>query len=160
MLLFTGKSLEAQIQVYVFIMPDCPVCKYYLPKLHQLALSYKDASCRFYYVVPSKYLSEKEKKKFNRELRTIVSAPNEQIYPQPTDSICSRLNAKITPEIFVLDSNNNIVYSGAIDDKYSDVLTYQQETTQFYLQQAIDHALNNQIQPITRVEPVGCIISR
>jgi thiol-disulfide isomerase/thioredoxin len=160
LLLSISIRTQAQITVYIFITPDCPICKYYIPKLHQLALRYQDAACQLYYVVPSKYLSDKEKRKYNRELKKILKGANEHIYINSTDSLCTLLNAKITPEVFVLDSASNIIYSGAIDDKYSDVLTHKQKTQQFYLQQAIDAGLKNQKPLRLRVEPVGCIISR
>lgn len=158
-LLFIPYKLFSQVNIYVFLVPDCPICKYYLPKLHSLAKTFKNTSCTFHYVVPSTYLGNGEKKEFKKDLRKVLKFSNEFIYLE-ADSLCKKYNAKITPEVFVENQHGIIIYSGAIDNKYVDLKNYRQATTIYYLKDAIECALEN-VEPVNkRIEPVGCIITR
>lgn len=149
----------AQINVFIFFFPDCPICQYYAPILHQYADTYESQLCNFHYVIPSKYLSKKEKRNYKSICKKKFNNKNEYIYTENTDSIRKIFNARVTPEVFVVGMNNQVIYSGLIDDKYINVSTHQQKTASFYLKNAIVAALENSSPAISRTEPVGCIIS-
>ncbi len=150
---------NAQIKVYAFVVPDCPICHYYLPLLHELAMAFESSSCEFNYIIPGNHLSKKEKNHYRNSIRKICWNKNEKVYNNQ-DSLIVQLNAQVTPEVFVLNSDKELVYSGAIDDKYFNISSYKQETENHYLKSVLTSLAENKKLTISRTEPVGCIITR
>ena len=74
--------------------------------------------------------------------------------------ITNLLDAKITPECFLLDSSFNNIYHGLIDDWIKDLGRKGQYINYDYLIDAIDSHLNNKQVKITRTKAIGCIIER
>ena len=72
--------------------------------------------------------------------------------------LVNQLNAKVTPECFLLDDKNTILYSGKIDNWFYDIGKYRQVITENYLKDAIYNALHGIESKVARTEPVGCLI--
>ena len=66
--------------------------------------------------------------------------------------------ATITPEVFVTDSNNIIVYSGKIDNWVDDLGKRKKNINENYLKDAILAIKNNNPISIRKTKPIGCII--
>lgn len=76
------------------------------------------------------------------------------------DSMHRRLNATVTPEVFVMN-HDTVVYHGRIDDSFVRVGKRKAHVKNRELRNALDHVLANGA-PITAnyVPAVGCIIEK
>jgi peroxiredoxin len=66
-------------------------------------------------------------------------------------------DAKVTPELFVINPDGNLVYAGAIDDKKS-VDVADVEGAVNYVKQALDEALAGQAVSTPKTDAYGCSV--
>lgn len=144
-----GKKLSA----VVFLSPECPLSRNYSLVLNQLQEQNKE-SIVIIGVFPgtsylaTDYLGFKEKYKIK--------------FPLLTDSakkLVGKLNAKVTPEVFLLDANEKILYSGAIDNWVIDLDKKRNQATVHYLSDAVTSYLRNQQVALVSTKAVGCYIN-
>ena len=74
--------------------------------------------------------------------------------------ITNYLDAKVTPECFLLDSNLNILYSGLINDWIKELGRKSQHINNHYLEENIKHFLNKEPITINQTKAIGCIIQK
>jgi hypothetical protein len=65
--------------------------------------------------------------------------------------------ARVTPELYVINPEGDLIYSGAIDDKKS-VDPADVEGATNYVKQALDEALAGQPVSTPKTEPYGCSV--
>lgn len=152
------QSVSAQYKLYVFVYPDCPICKYYLPQLNSLAADTNYQSVEFNYYIPLKNVSKKRIKSYLEKMSELILNRNEKIIVDKKNKMAQKLNAKVTPHVFLFNEYNICVYEGLIDDKYEGIGRYKQNVRQFYLIDALNSLIKNTTPPISKTEPIGCII--
>jgi hypothetical protein len=73
-----------------------------------------------------------------------------------------RLGARVTPEVFLLDTHGNVMYSGALDDWAVSLGLKRRTATRHFLRDAlialVDGPGVGSPPAVRRVEPVGCLI--
>lgn len=77
-----------------------------------------------------------------------------------TFTACDHLGAKITPEAFLIDSDREVRYQGAIDNWYYALGKYRRVTTEYYLKDAMDQLLSGEEITISETQPIGCYINQ
>ena len=70
------------------------------------------------------------------------------------------LDAKVTPECFLLDKDLKIIYQGLIDDWIKELGRKGQQINNSYLDDAIINYLNRDSVKIIKTTAIGCIIER
>lgn len=142
------------ISVVIFITTDCPVANSYQPTLSRLSKQFGDLGVSFFLVHPSNRISteaaSKHAKEFNIQLPIVLD---------PAQIIARRLNAKVTPEAFVIDEDGKTVYRGRIDDLYAGFGKKRREPTRHDLRDAISQSLAGQPIASPRTDAIGCIIT-
>jgi hypothetical protein len=157
-----GKPIDLLAQpgwkVIYFWSAECPcvkACEGY--SLRPLAGKYA-GKVSFYAVVSGAYDLGKPLGELSRE----IDARNLP-YPVLLDkshAVAKRLNAEVTPEVYVLDPRNRIVYSGMPDDSKRFLLdTGNRGMTQSYLAVALAQALAGKPVTTARTRPEGCSIA-
>ncbi|MBN1452231.1 MAG: redoxin domain-containing protein [Anaerolineales bacterium] len=71
-------------------------------------------------------------------------------------SVADRYEAQTTPHAFLIDRRGILRYRGAVDD----VSLRQRAPTRFYVQEAVEALLADQLPEINEVKPFGCTIVR
>jgi hypothetical protein len=97
--------------VLVTLDPECPFSQGYAPLIDSLERAFKADGVRFIGFYPTGYIAADSAARFAR-LHGFE-------FPQVMDEDCSlsiALHARVTPECFVLGSNDEMAYRGAIDD--------------------------------------------
>lgn len=147
---FSGKKA----MVVLFIGNECPLVRLYAPRLNEIAKKYADKGVQLVGINSNLQDSMEELRAFARD--TEIEFP---LLKDPSNRVADRFKAQRTPEAFVFDSDNKLVYRGRIDDQY----TYgrqRPEVIQEYIVDAINGVLKKKGVEIAETDPVGCIIGR
>lgn len=97
--------------VYVFLSPECPLCKSYTSTINELYSLYQSKGFNFIGVITgtqfSTYCIEEFKNRYHLKPTFVIDA---------NKKITNQLKATITPEVVVVGTNGYTLYSGRIDD--------------------------------------------
>ena len=146
-----GDQPGTRAVVVVFLSTGCPISNGYLPLLCELAKSNRDRGVEFYGVVsdPSVTLSKarEHRDKFEISFPVLFDGSGElRLSLAPTH----------TPEAFVLDRSDRVLYRGAIDDLYIRLGQKQEAVKQAYLSDAIASAVAGTPIATPKTTPIGC----
>lgn len=135
-------------KVLVFLNRTCPCTQQNIPYINKLKTEFPDIE---FIGVHSKSGSSKE------EINEVIEKYKPQ-FPVVDDSkleIANILKANRTPQVFILNKDNVVVYNGGVTDR-----TNPNQATRFYLKNALaDLAANKPInENLTR--SLGCVIVR
>ncbi|MDP4215933.1 MAG: redoxin domain-containing protein, partial [Bacteroidota bacterium] len=139
--------------LFVFLSPECPLCQNYTVTLNALHKEYGDRLC-VYGIIPGKSYST-----------TVINAFAQKYkiaFPLLIDGsfrLSRYLQAGITPEAILLDDRQDLLYAGAIDNWVKELGKRSARPTEYYLRDAIDHALKKEPVAEKRIRPVGCLIN-
>lgn len=146
-------ELKAGFAVFVFLSPECPLCKNYSVVLNKLAGQYA-GQVRFVGIVPGKSYSRKEIRKF-RQAYHIPFA----IYPDREKAVSNYLAATVTPEVLLLNEQGAALYRGSIDNWVVNLGKKRPAATAHYLIDAIEQGLQQRPIELSYTPPVGCYIN-
>jgi hypothetical protein len=139
-------------QVVFFLGIDCPVSQQYISRLNQLVKKYPDVRWRGY--VPQN-ITQEQLDNFLAEYSVGFSLEKDKKL-----KAARRFDAKVMPEVFVLDVRGNTLYRGAIDNWFFDLGKHRTQTTEYYLENALESLLANTEPPVRKTEAIGCFIQR
>ena len=146
-----GDQAGSRAVVVVFLSTACPVSNGYLPLLGELASANRSRGVEFYGVVsdPSVTLSKAR----DHHAKYAIQFP---VLFDGSGELRMALAPTHTPEAFVLDRANRVLYRGAIDDLYVRVGQKLDVAKQSYLSDAIDSAASGTPIKTPQTSPVGC----
>ena len=141
---------KSKATVIMFIATQCPVSNGYNTRMAQLYTNYKDKGVTFLGInsnVQESVDEIKDHAKSNKLDFIILKDQN--------NVIADKFDASFTPEIYVLNSNSEILYHGRIDDsrRESDVKTKD-------LRAALDEILSGKKVSTPETKAFGCSIKR
>ena len=141
---------DSKAIVLMFIATRCPVSNAYNERMVELHNAYKEKGVTFIGINSNKTEPVDEVKKHAGEkgFAFVILKDNDNV-------IADRLDAKVTPEIFVLSPNLEIVYHGRIDDSQN-----QENIKTRDLQRALDQYLNNENIAVAHTKAFGCTIKK
>ena len=134
--------------------PECPLCKSYTKEINNLFQKYQN-EIDFFNVFPTKQYDEIKINDFIKQ--NLVHIPN---IIDTNHVITNYLDAQVTPECFLLDSNLNILYSGLINDWIKELGRKSQHINNHYLEENIKLFLNKEPITINHTKAIGCIIQK
>ena len=135
--------------VLVFISARCPVVKAYNERMEQLARDYRAKGINFIGINANSTEPLDEVK---------AHATAHYTFPVLIDKgnkIADRLGAEHTPEVFLLDAGNKLVYHGRIDNNRDQGMVSKSE-----LKDALEAVLAGKPVVVTETAAVGCTIKR
>lgn len=141
-----------QQTVFVFLSPECPLCRNYSLKINQLIASHASDSLKFVGVVGGTYYPKHEIKHFLRKYE--LDLP---VLLDPEFKLVNALEATITPEA-VYTEGEKTIYQGAIDDWAISLGQTKLKVQNDYLHNAIvAHQSRQPVDP-KKTKAVGCFI--
>lgn len=140
--------------VYIFLSETCPICQSYTLTLKELYKKYSDKHVKFVGVFPNYYADSDEIQKFKEK----YSIPFPLIIDGGAE-LTKRFGATITPEVFVENSDQQLLYSGRIDDSFYAIGKRRKVITATELVDALNAIVNNETIKVNKTQAVGCIIS-
>jgi len=150
-----GKVHQMQNKVFVFIDVECPISQYYTQSLQKLSTKYALVGFHFITVFPTKYTTEDDIISFNQKCNLTIPSVLDKF-----QIITKKLNASITPEVFVVNQDNIISYSGSIDDGYISLGKRNRKPKINYLEEALNSIIKNKKPLISHSNAIGCEIQR
>ena len=141
-------------KVVVFLAPLCPICQDYTYFLNALHDHWKatDAPVEMVGVFPEGSASQDEIQRFTDTYG--VAWPLQL----DTEGVVNSLDARWTPEVFVLDSLGRVQYRGRVNDLYVSLGKHRPKPKRHDLRDAVAALLSGQA-PRDSVTPViGCPI--
>lgn len=151
------KPQTASFHVVAYYSTECPICKKTARPFADIMKEYAPRGLSFTLVFPGTF---EKKNKVERFCREYGISENASIILDKSHEWVSRYRASVTPEFFLINSLGEILYSGALDDRFVKVGVHKPKAEQHYLKEAIRAALTGAEIPVKRTEPVGCFISR
>ncbi|WP_293312031.1 redoxin domain-containing protein [Pedobacter sp. UBA5917] len=149
----TGKTAVGikKNTAFVFLSPECPLCKNYMLILNELCKKYPQVS--IVGIVPGKSYTLKDIKQFAVDYKADF-----EIYLDQKKTLTKILKAKVTPETVVVDQKGNVRYRGLIDNWQANLGVKRKVITEHYLDDALDQ-INETSYKYTETAPVGCLIN-
>jgi peroxiredoxin len=153
-----GDLADSKLVVVAFLGVECPLSKLYAPRLADLAAEYGPKGVAFVGVDPNRQDSVTEMANFAKEHK--VEFP---LLKDLNNALADKMGAVRVPQVFVLDGERAIRYTGRIDDQYgfSTGLGYARpEVKSRDLATAIDELLAGKPVTTPSTEALGCLIGR
>jgi peroxiredoxin len=141
---------DSKAIVVMFIATQCPVSNAYNNRMVKLYDDYHPKGVAFVGINSNKQESTEEVAEHAKEHGfkfTILKDKN--------NNIADRFNAQVTPEIYVLNSQFEVLYHGRIDDSRRENEVKSQD-----LRQALDEILTGKKVSVTETKAFGCTIKR
>ncbi len=149
-----SKIENSKATVFIFLKPDCPLSQNYTLTLNNLFNDFKNDSILFLGVIPC-CVSDSEANDFILRYKIL--------FPVLTDAKNETVNyfkASCTPEVFVIDRKENILYQGAIDNWAVSIGKHRTVVTDNYLEDALTQIRSSLTVTNTQTKAVGCIIEK
>ncbi|MBB73910.1 MAG: hypothetical protein CMJ75_05280 [Planctomycetaceae bacterium] len=145
---------DQPLVVIAFLGTECPLAKLYGARLAELARHYKPQRVAFFGVNSN----------CQDTLREIAAYGQRHQIPFPLlkdvgNRLADQLQAQRTPEVFVLDQQRKLRYTGRIDDQYSVGISRDRPQKQD-LRDALDDLLAGRTVRQPQTVAVGCFIGR
>lgn len=141
--------------VLVFVGTECPISNNYAEALSHLAATYAPRGVQFLAVNSNREESFQAVAEHAREYRYGFPVVKDE-----TQALANSVQARVTPEAFVLDARRVVRYRGRIDNQYANRLTQRRSITSHDLQAALDSVLAGRPVPVSETEAFGCAILR
>ncbi len=145
---------QKKATLLVFFDAECPICQTYTGKLQKFYEKCQ-SQIRFQIVYSTKNTKPKEVQQFQKEYNFKI--------PFVIDSrhvLVEKWNATTTPEVIFINSKNEVLYRGVIDNQFIGLGKFRPKTTELFLENALTNWLNNQTIHPNKTEPIGCLINR
>jgi peroxiredoxin len=136
-----------------FLSPECPLCQNYSKDLNKLFEKYKN-KIAFYGIIPGKAYSVAQVKKFRETFGVKF-----RLLFDNTFQLVNSLHATTTPQVYLVNKKNEIVYSGLIDNWAVSNGIKRTVVTEHYLEDAIFCSITNEQVKIKSTRPIGCLIN-
>ena len=140
------------IRVVLFLAPLCPICQNMTYDLRLLEEEFADAPIEFIGVFPNPSTHPEQIVAFGEQYGlSMVLMPD-------TMNWARSLGAHWTPEAFVLDASDSILYQGRINDRYFAPGRRKNKTRNRDLQKALKEWTAGHTISVPRTDAVGCPI--
>ena len=141
---------DSKAIVIMFIATRCPVSNSYNERMEKLYEKYSGKNVTFLGINSNKEENVEEIKKHASE-----NGLDFTILKDPGNKVADEFGASHTPEIYVLNSDNEVLYHGRIDDSMDE-----KEVTSNDLENALDEILAGKKVVVSQTKAFGCSIKR
>ena len=141
---------EKKAIVLIFLATQCPVVDEYVDRINSLFSDYKEKKVQLVGIHSNKHETIEEIKEYTKKHK--LEFP---ILRDPDNELADYFNARRTPEIFLIDSEQILRYRGAIDDS-------RKTPKNHFLQSVLDLVLEGKKIPDKqkKTRAIGCLIKR
>lgn len=144
---------DNKIVVLEWLNPDCPFVQRHYKEKTMVTLSdrYKESEVVWLAINSTHYMGEEDNKKWADTFN--VSYP---ILDDHSGEVGKVYGAKTTPHMFIIDTTDNLVYNGAIDDDPRGSKAPGERTN--YVDNALFQMEKGEVVEISKSKPYGCSV--
>ncbi len=146
-------KLRKKLVAFVFLSPECPLCQNYSLVLNDLQEKFK-TDLDILGIFPGKAYAPEALPGFRDKYRIRFLLLTDTSF-----GLVRRLSARVTPEVFLMDKEGEILYRGAIDNWATALGRHRNKATEHYLEEAIGGYLRKSPILVKETRPVGCYIN-
>ncbi len=143
----------AKPRLFIFLSPDCPICRGYSPELNRIVSLYRN-SADIYGIFPGKTFSGGAIDSFARKFHV-----GYRLLQDKKLGLSRYLQATVTPEVILLNEKNELIYKGAIDDGVVSLGKQSARVKNHYLADALAALSAGAPAREKRTRAVGCILN-
>ena len=147
------KSANGKLAVVVFISTDCPIANALVPEINRIYLHYQSDGIQFTLVHIDPELSVTDAKQHAADYS--LQAP---IVIDRRHQLVKASKAKVTPQTAVFNSKGKLVYTGRINNQWTDFGKRRAKPTQHNLRATLDALLAGKPLPKSNTTAIGCYI--
>ena len=137
-----------KILVVLFLSPECPLCKRYVPRLRELQQAFRDEAV-FAGIIPGKSYSLNAIKAYQNDFQIpFVLLKDDNL------SFSRSLKTSVTPEVMLIGPDGAMLYRGLIDNGMAFPGKQRTVITEHYLADALMKK-----NKLTSTTPIGCLIN-
>ncbi len=141
------------LSALVLLSPDCPMSVNYTKTLNDIQQQFGN-SVQVMGILPGKTYKDSTILDFAAAYH--LRFP---LYVDKKMHLSRQLKGEVTPEVFLLDAQGQLLYHGAIDNWLAGVGQKRQKPTEHYLLDAINQSLLGQAVSVSYVKAQGCILN-
>jgi thiol-disulfide isomerase/thioredoxin len=138
-------------RVVVFLAPLCPICQDYTLFLNELEQRWREEPVEWLGVFPGKDVSE-------QQMADFASTYAIQFPLVKDTGWADILDARWTPEVFVLDASNKVQYRGRVNDYYYALGRHRPKPRFHDLRDAVEDLLAGGLPRDSVTTAIGCPI--
>lgn len=142
---------QARVVIVVFLANHCPVAGAYESRLAAVDRDYRQRGVQIVAISCSRLEQDQLEPMRQRAAKAGFNFP---YLHDASQAIGRAYGAKVTPEVFVLDRQRRLAYTGAIDDNWHDA----DAVKHAYLRGALDAILAGQKPDPAQTKAIGCQI--
>ena len=140
--------------VVIVMRTDCPIGNRYVPTIRSISERFNtNDQVEFVLVYPLETESNEQVRRHLSEFELDLPVRRD-----PGATFVRQIKAAVTPEAFVFDRTNAVLYRGRIDDRFVDFGQARPAATQHDLIDVLDAMLSGQRVPTRATEAVGCYL--
>ncbi len=148
-----GENSDTKAVVILFLSTQCPISNGYLPALNELSSTYRRRGVDFYGVISDPSVTRADASQHRDEYH--IQFP---VLFDGSGELRLALSPTHTPQAFVLNEFDRLLYSGAIDDRHVKLGQKKEVATRTFMEDAIKAAIAGTPPAIARTRPVGCLL--
>lgn len=141
------------IRVFMFLTYDCPLSVSYTGPMNKLVAETSGKGVQSYFVFPGLNYQDDSVSSFISKYR--IEAP---VIFDPEYKLTKYLEATVTPQVIIMDSQNKVAYTGAFDDWAFEPGRKRQVVNNHYVKDAVAQLMAGVKPDPSETEPVGCYI--
>ncbi len=148
---FSETNASSKTVVFIFVLPDCPICNSYVPELKRIRREFPEIE--FYRVYADPDMTTGEARQHSNEYD--FGFPG---LLDPAQRLVRKSGATRTPEAAVFSPDGKLLYRGRIDDRYVDFGKKRERPGQRDLENALRSILESRPARWPNAPPIGCYI--
>ncbi len=152
--LLPGPGICAPYKVYIFLGETCPISRYYTLTLKELHTEYASEELEFIGVFPNQLSTPTTIAAFKEKYNLPFSCIRDSV-----QTWVNRLEARVTPEVVVVDSSNIAIYRGRIDNTFARVGIRRRVITEHDLANVLNALRDEKSPGFRQTQAIGCFIT-
>lgn len=145
---------DKSVVIVIFSCNHCPYVRAYEERMIKIQSDYADRSVSVVAINSNNDMTYKEDSFDNMKKRAAEMGFNFHYLRDETQEVARSYEAKYTPEVFLLDSERVIRYTGRIDDCWASA----QHVKRHDLLEALEDVLHDREIAVKSTTPIGCTI--
>lgn len=146
----TIHSADAPVTAYIFVSSTCEVTAAYSARLEQLYADYAGKKVQFVFVD-----SNANETAADMDVYSKAQGWKFRVLKDDANRLADKLDAHVTPEVYLFDKAGNLKYHGRVDDSRPGTKITSTDT-----RVALDAMLSGKPVPVAETKAFGCTIAR